>query len=207
MPHSLLSAQALSCERGYRQLFHQLDLSIGSGELLRIAGGNGSGKSTLLSVLTGLSTDYQGDIFWCGEPLHAVHHEYQAAMCYLAHNKAVKPQLTINEHLQWFRALYPCRDDVVQEAVLHQLGLYRYRDSLCGQLSAGQQQRVALARLLISSARLWILDEPFTAIDKQGVAEFEQVICDFVAAGGAVVLTTHHDLRLSVPNQVIELGA
>lgn len=207
MSQSLLSAQNLSCERGYRQLFRQLDLSVSSGELLRIAGSNGSGKSTLLNVLTGLSSDYHGELFWCGEPLQSVRHEYQAAMCYLGHNKAVKPQLTVSEHLQWFRTIYPCRNDESRDAVLYRLGLYRYRDSLCGHLSAGQQQRVALARLLISAARLWILDEPFTAIDRQGVAEFEQVICDFVTAGGAIILTTHHTLQLSMPSRTIELGS
>lgn len=202
----LLSAQNLGCERGYRQLFEQLGFTLHRGQLMRVAGGNGSGKSTLLKVLAGLSSDYQGDLFWRGQPITEVRDQYQAGLCYLGHAKAVKQRLTVSENLAWFRSLYPCNDESIQSDVLKQLRLYRFRDQLCGQLSAGQQQRVALARLLISKADLWILDEPFTAIDKEGVLEFEQIIQDRVAQGTAVILTTHHSLQLAVPQQTIELG-
>lgn len=206
-PDLLLSVRHLACERGYRPLFDQLSFTLSRGQLLRIAGGNGSGKSTLLKVLAGLSSDYSGDILWQGEPVSQVRDQYQAGLCYLGHAKAVKQRLTVQENLNWFRALYPCEDAAtVQDDVLKQLRLYRFRDQLCGQLSAGQQQRVALARLLISKASVWILDEPFTAIDKDGVLEFEQIIQDRVAAGTAVILTTHHALQVITPQQTIELG-
>lgn len=208
MSEALLSTQNLSCERGYRTLFERLDLHITRGELLQIGGENGSGKSTLLKVLAGLSSDYSGEIFWQGQAIQSVKEQFQADLCYLGHAKGVKQGLTIAENLRWFCSLYPCDDSAdAQRKVLEQLQLYRFRDHLCGQLSAGQQQRVALARLLLSKARLWILDEPFTAIDKQGVAEFEEIICQRVSEGTAVILTTHHALQLAIPHRSIVLGA
>lgn len=208
MSEALLSTKNLSCERGYRTLFEQLDLHLHRGELLQIGGENGSGKSTLLKVLAGLSTDFSGEIFWQGHAVKAVKEQYQADLCYLGHAKGVKLGLSITENLRWFCSLYPCDNSAsAQREVLEQLQLYRFRDQLCGQLSAGQQQRVALARLLLSRASLWILDEPFTAIDKQGVAEFEQIICERVSQGTAVILTTHHALQLAIPHRSIVLGA
>ena len=208
MSEALLSTKNLSCERGYRTLFEQLDLHLHRGELLQIGGENGSGKSTLLKVLAGLSTDFSGEILWQGHAVKTVKEQYQADLCYLGHAKGVKLGLSITENLRWFCSLYPCDNSAsAQREVLEQLQLYRFRDQLCGQLSAGQQQRVALARLLLSRASLWILDEPFTAIDKQGVAEFEQIICERVSQGTAVILTTHHALQLAIPHRSIVLGA
>lgn len=204
MSEPLLAVRHLGCERGGRVLFSDLHFELSAGSLLRIAGGNGSGKSTLLRVLTGLSTDFSGELFWRGQPLAEVLDDYRLAMCYLAHDKAVKPMLTVNENIDWFLALYPARDDAGLEEALKLFSLLPFRHQPCGQLSAGQQQRVALARLWLSAASLWILDEPFTAIDRQGIAGLEQVIGDFVRRGGSVVLTTHHDLQL--PGQTLELG-
>lgn len=207
MSDALLSTHNLRCERGYRTLFEHLDLHIERGELLQIGGENGSGKSTLLKVLAGLSSDFGGEIFWQNRAIHQVKEQFHADLCYLGHAKGVKQGLSIRENLRWFCSLYPCDDSAdAQRQVLEQLRLYRYRDYLCGQLSAGQQQRVALARLLLSRASLWILDEPFTAIDKQGVAEFEQIICQRVSTGTAVILTTHHTLQLAIPHRSIVLG-
>lgn len=134
--------------------------------------------------------------------------QFHADLCYLGHAKGVKQGLSITENLRWFCSLYPCHASAdAQRQVLEQLQLYRFRDQLCGQLSAGQQQRVALARLLLSKASLWILDEPFTAIDRQGVVEFEEIICQRVSSGTAVILTTHHALQLAIPHRSIVLEA
>lgn len=202
----LLRVDGLSCERGYRTLFEQLSFSIAAGELVQIAGANGSGKSTLLKVLSGLTSDYSGDIYWRGEPLSKAREDYLNAMCFLGHAKAVKQRLTVQENLDFYAALYPNQKVEKQQAVLDLLHLGRFKEQLCGQLSAGQQQRVALARLLLSDARLWILDEPFTAIDKQGMAELERLIADSVNLGVSVILTTHQALQQVQPHQTIHLG-
>lgn len=202
----LLRIEDLSCERGYRTLFEQLNFSVRAGELVQIAGENGSGKSTLLKVLSGLSTDYSGQIYWQGELLGKAKDDYLSAMCFLGHAKAVKQRLTVQENLDYYAALYPNQQREKQQAVLDMLHLSRFRNQLCGRLSAGQQQRVALARLLLSNARLWILDEPFTAIDKQGVAELERIIADSVNLGVSVLLTTHQALQQIQPHQMIQLG-
>ncbi len=112
--------------------------------------------------------------------------------------KGVKLNLTVLENLEWFSRLYPCKplSHEQQLEVLDKLGLKRFRLHRVAELSQGQKQRVALARLLLSEAQLWILDEPFTAIDKQGVADFEAIIDAFALCGGTVILTTHHALSL-----------
>ena len=202
----LLSVSGLKAERGYRTLFSGLAFALHRGEVLRIAGPNGAGKSTLLKMLAGFTSDYEGDIFWRGRLMREMREEFLSESCYLGHNKAVKLGLSVRENLEWFAALYPCKPELTIAGVLEQVGLGHYADTLCMQLSAGQQQRVALARLLLSDAVLWMLDEPFTAIDRQGVAAFEQVIGQFVQQGGAVILTTHHALQLPVPVNTLELG-
>jgi heme exporter protein A len=202
----LLSAHALSAERAYRALFSRLSFELSAGEVIRLAGPNGAGKSTLLKILAGLTTDYQGDIFWRDKNITDARDSFQRESCFLGHNKAVKSVLTAYENLHWFASLYPCKTNINISDVLQQVGLLGYEHTLCSQLSAGQQQRVALARLLLSSAVIWLLDEPFTAIDKQGVVVFENLISQFVLQGGAVIITTHHDIQLSVPIKTIDLG-
>lgn len=205
-PTPILSIQALSCERGYRQLFQRLSFDVSAGQVIRIAGPNGAGKSTLLNVLAGISSDFSGDILFNGIAIKAASYDYRENLCFLGHAKAVKNQLTPRENLQWFCSLYPTRVEVDIESVLEQVGLKFFSDQICGQLSAGQKQRVALARLLISSAQIWILDEPFTAIDQHGVKQFEQLIAEFATQGGAVVITTHHDLHISGDYRCVDLG-
>lgn len=202
----LLSIQSLSCERGYRQLFQQLNFSLSSGQVIRIAGPNGSGKSTLLNVLAGISSDYSGDIYFKDQPVAEVGYEYREHLCYLGHAKAVKTQLTPEENLKWFCSMYPVRADVTIDDVLEHVGLKPFKQQICAQLSAGQKQRVALARMLISAADIWILDEPFTAIDQKGVKHFEQLIADFSESGGAVLVTTHHDLQVLGDYRTLDLG-
>lgn len=207
MNQPLLSIASVSCERGYRQLFKDLCFDITGGEVVRIGGPNGSGKSTLLKVIAGLTSDYSGRILWQGEETRHCREIYHGQICFLGHTKAVKAALTARENLEWFQGLYPCKATVTIDDALKQVGLALFGDTLCGQLSAGQQQRVALARLILSSASLWILDEPFTAIDRQGVAEFEALIGRFAGQGGAVIITTHHHLQLPVSLRTVALGS
>lgn len=198
LSQSILSVQNLSCERGYRPLFEHLQFDVSGGDILRITGANGSGKTSLLNILAGLSSQFEGDIAFKGEALKTVKHEYLTSLAYLSHEKGVKLGLTVLENLAWFASLYPCKvnDEKGFTDALEQVGLKRFRLQRAGELSQGQKQRVALARLLISTASLWVLDEPFTAIDQSGIQQFELLISDFAKKGGAVIITAHHPLNI-----------
>ena len=206
MPESLLSAANLFCERDRRVLFDDLSLSVNAGEVLQIEGANGSGKTTLLRILAGLSDAYEGDVSWLDQPIAAVRADYHANLNYLGHLPGAKAALTAQENLHWYAALagLSLGDEIM--VALHQVGLRGFEDVPCATLSAGQQRRVNLARLYLVPAKLWILDEPFTAIDKTGVVAIESLISTQVANGGAVIVTTHQSLRNVSNVRGIELG-
>ena len=197
MAEALLKVEKLFCERDDRILFDGLSFEVHAGEVLQIEGQNGSGKTTLLRILSGLSRNFEGDIAWRGEPLDEAMQDFRASLLYFGHQPGVKATLTPEENLNWYAALHPDIDvDGIADA-LTRVGLAGYEDVPCHNLSAGQHRRVSLARLYLSRAPLWILDEPFTGIDKKGVAEKEQLILNHAARGGAVILTTHHELTLA----------
>jgi heme exporter protein A len=189
-----LQARALYCERDDRQLFADLSFSVCSGDLLQLVGPNGAGKTTLLRLLAGLNHDYTGDVTWHDQPLHQVYSEYAHQRLYLGHLSAVKKSLTPLENLRWLMASEAPNEDQLWVA-LKEAGLVGYEETPCQHLSAGQQRRVALARLCITQLPLWILDEPFTALDKAGVAWLEQKMQQQVSRGGAVIITSHHALE------------
>ncbi len=202
-----LEARKLACERDGRWLFEGLDLSIRSGEILRIEGSNGSGKTTLLKLLSGQLSDYQGELFWNGAPLGKVREQFLANLLYLGHSPGIKAGLTPLENLAWYQALGGERGSEAQRLVaLEQVGLGGFEDVPAGQLSAGQQRRVALARLTLTRRALWVLDEPFTAIDRQGVTALEAQLAAHASAGGCVLVTTHHALSASSAVRSIQLG-
>ncbi len=190
----LLELHNLSCERDERCLFAGLSLSLAAGDLVQIGGPNGAGKTTLLRALAGISQDYSGEIRYCGQSLATVRWEFARDSLYLGHLAGIKKALSPLENLNWYLAQTGDSGDIQQ--ALSAVGLYGYEDTPCYQLSAGQLRRVALARLYLSQARIWILDEPFTAIDKPGVAQLEALIAKQVAQGGLVILTSHQDLTL-----------
>jgi heme exporter protein A len=200
-----MQARALFCERDERVLFSGLDLDIHAGELVQIKGSNGSGKTTLLRILCGLNDDYEGDIHWKGEALYEQREDFFASMIYIGHRVGVNRILTPRENLRWSASLHAPADDIRIVAALGRLGLRAYEDIPCRNLSAGQTQRVALSRLLISPASLWILDEPFTTLDVQGVKNLESLLSEHVNAGGAIVLTTHHALNVTCASRALDL--
>jgi heme exporter protein A len=193
----LLEARALRCERDERLLFSGLDFRLHAGEVLQLAGPNGSGKTTLLRSLAGLSTRVSGELLWCGRPLEDARWEYLRETLYIGHDPAVKTGLSPRENLRWHVALWQRSGACGIDVALGRLGLGRCLDTPAQQLSAGQRRRIALARLLVSPARLWILDEPFTAIDLDGVGQIEELVAGHASGGGAVLLTTHHRLALA----------
>ena len=194
MLEPLLKVVDLYCERDERVLFDGLTFDLAAGELVQIEGANGSGKTTLLRILSGLSGDYEGDVFWCGDPIAQVRDDFFSSLLYFGHQPGVKGMLTPVENLQWYSAIHPALLTQRILPALEVVGLKGYEDVPCHSLSAGQNRRVSLARLYMNTARLWILDEPFTAIDKSGVAAKERLLADHVSSGGSVILTTHHDL-------------
>lgn len=200
-----LSAQHLSCERDDRVLFSNLSLRLKNGELLQLAGSNGAGKTTLLRLLAGLNRDYQGDLLWQGQDLYQNFHAYASQRLYQGHLSAVKKALTPVENLRWLTSAWSPPESALWQA-LDEVELSGYEDTPCAQLSAGQQRRVALARLCIAPTPLWILDEPFTALDKAGVAWLEARLKQHVANGGAAIITSHHALE-NIPHlRRLELG-
>lgn len=200
---ALLQARELFCERDERVLFAGLDFTLHSGELMQVAGSNGSGKTTLLRILCGLNSLWDGELFWRGRPLHEQHENFLASLLYIGHRVGVNRILSPRENLRWSCALQGSADDQRIEQALAQVGLAGYDDIPCHNLSAGQHQRVALARLYLIDVPLWILDEPFTTLDVHGVRALEQHLAAHAARGGAVMVTTHH--TLNVPCDITRL--
>ncbi len=193
---ALLQACKLFCERDDRVLFSNLDFSLQAGELMQVQGSNGSGKTTLLRILCGLNANYEGELFWEGVPIDEDRETFLASLLYLGHRVGVNKILTARENLRWSCALHsPVTDEDIEQA-LASVGLAGYADVTCRNMSAGQQQRVSLARLLLSPAKLWVLDEPFTTLDVSGVKTLESLLAAHVARGGAVLVTTHHPLNV-----------
>ncbi len=188
----LLAARDLCLERGGRQLFTGLSFAVLPGQLIQIGGANGAGKTSLMRILAGLSRyGFEGQV------------ERNASLLYLGHHSAVKAMLTPRENLAWHVSGEGVYSDAVIEEALHKVGLYGYEDVPSHALSAGQHRRVNLARLYCSSSPLWLLDEPFTAIDVAGVGELEALFARHARLGGAVVLTSHQ--RLGVDHPVVPL--
>jgi len=206
MSEPLLQAVNLQCERDKRILFRELSFSILPGTVTRVEGPNGSGKTTLLRMLAGLNDAWTGELNWCGSSIANQREVFLRNMLYLGHRPGIKPLLTPMENLRALMAgRRPVADAVLRQA-LQGTGLSGFEDVPCRNLSAGQQRRVALARLLIADEPLWLLDEVFTAIDADGVAALEALLQQRAAEGGAVLVTTHHDLALP-GMQRLTLGA
>jgi heme exporter protein A len=178
----LLRIEGLGCERDGRRLFAGLDLALRGGECLELRGPNGSGKSTLLRAVAGLFPDYTGTV-------------EAAESLYLGHRPGINALLTAGENLRWYAALRPGDGDVA--AALERVGMAGYERVACHAMSAGQQRRIGLARLVCCRAPLWLLDEPLTALDRAGSELVRGLIEDQVAAGGAVLCATHQALGLA----------
>lgn len=194
----MLEVTGLTCKRGDRRLFSGLSFDLEPGTLLHVCGRNGSGKTTLLRALCGLFTPDVGEIRWRGEDSRRLGEDYHADLLYLGHLNGIKGDLTGLENLRVAALL---DGDVVDDgrlrSALGQMGLAGYEDLPSRALSQGQKRRGALARLLVSDAPLWVLDEPFTALDADAVDLLLQLIADHVSDDGMVVLTTHQKVPLT----------
>ncbi|EJN6827026.1 cytochrome c biogenesis heme-transporting ATPase CcmA [Vibrio cidicii] len=204
----MLEVSNLTAIRDERVLFENLTFSIQPGELVQIEGRNGTGKTTLLRIITGLGDKEEGEILWKGEQIDKSRDEYHQDLLFLGHQAGVKRELTAFENLSFYQSVH--QHSSSQEAIfqaLAKVGLVGREDVPVGQLSAGQQRRVALARLWLSKQVLWILDEPLTAIDKQGVKVLEALFAHHAENDGIVILTTHQDMFADSPKlRKIKLG-
>ena len=201
----MLCVNSFFCERDDRILFEDLNFELREGQVLQIKGSNGSGKTTLLRNICGLNEGYEGAISWYGDPIKECREQFYSSLVYIGHRVGVNKVLTPLENLRWSLSLQQVITDDELLNALEKLGLRGYEDSQCFTLSAGQQQRVSLSKLLLSKAKLWILDEPFTTLDAAGVKQLEALLRTHAGNGGAVMVTTHH--TLSAPDlQVLELG-
>ncbi len=193
----MLKISNLACERDDRILFCNMDYAFPAGKIIQLDGQNGAGKTTLLRIISGLYGSFTGDIFWNNAPINSVRIEFNQELLFIGHKSAIKLNLTPLENLTFLIGLCHSFSEKSLFDALEKVGLYGYENVLCRNLSAGQQRRVALARLYLSRASIWVLDEIFTAIDKQGVAQLELFLAEKAKTGVTIILTTHHQLSLS----------
>ncbi|MDC9720341.1 MAG: cytochrome c biogenesis heme-transporting ATPase CcmA [Gammaproteobacteria bacterium] len=193
---SLLCVNDLACERDSRCLFSGVNFSIAAGDLWHLKGHNGSGKTTLLRLVAGLHPIDVGTIS---------HPSTHAKIIYLGHKLGLKEQLSADENLAWLVGLESSSTQQERYAALEKVGLKGYEENTIATLSAGQRRRVALARLHLCKADIWLLDEPFTALDQQGVEDEESWLRQHTLSGGAVLMTSHQNLSIQ-PVKVLDLS-
>ena len=198
-----LRVENLEAWRGDRQLFSALSFEIGAGQTLHVSGQNGSGKTTLLRILCGLRSPHEGTVRWKGRPIDRDPGLFHAELAFLGHHDGIKLELTALENATALCALRGGNYVSDPETALIRVGLADMMDLPARSLSAGQRRRVALASLLTREIALWILDEPFTALDSEGVGLMGQIIEEHRAAGGCVILTSHQELLPELGRPVV----
>jgi heme exporter protein A len=206
----MLELKDVACVRGERTLFTAIDFTLPGSTLLRVGGPNGAGKTSLLRIICALMLPAHGEVRWEGENIRTLREEYWRNLVYVGHTNALKDDLTPIENLAIGAALagWPagrrCAHEALETFDVVNCALLPVRV-----LSQGQRRRVALSRLLMARpVHLWVLDEPFTALDTHAVQLMQRLIAEHVASGGAAILTTHQDVPIDVPVQHhLDLGA
>jgi heme exporter protein A len=206
----MLEAKSIACERGERRLFADLSLALGPGGLARLLGPNGSGKTSLLRILAGLTRPAAGEVRWRGEPIGELAEEYGRELACVGHAPALKDELTVAENLAFAARLAGIAASGAQlEAALERVGMAARATLPARALSQGQKRRAALARLALPGApALWLLDEPFAALDEDGIGRVRELAEAHLARGGMLVLTSHQDVPIAAQStQAVVLGA
>jgi heme exporter protein A len=191
----MLEAKKLTCSRGYRDLFKNLSFELQSGQLLLVEGENGSGKSTLLKILSGLRQPDNGIMYWNGDEIAFASTNYSKQIVWLSHRNGVNTSLTAKENIQVTASLSKSKLTDIN-SILERVGLKPYANTPVRRFSAGMKRRLALSRLLVNKAKLWILDEPQSALDKVGMVLLEEMIEQHVANNGMVIMSSHHDVQI-----------
>jgi len=191
---SKLIVSDLSCQRGYNELFSNLSFELNSGEILKISGANGSGKTSLLKILAGLNSAESGRLSINNNKVGS--YDYQSDIFYLGHLPALSPELHCKENLDYLTQLNSRGSDHALNEALANVGLNNFEYEYAANLSAGQKRRVALSALFITQSNVWLLDEPFTALDADGINVIETQITKHCDDGGICILTTHQRCNL-----------
>ena len=191
---ALLEARAINCWRGDRHILRDVSFAVRAGEFLKITGPNGVGKTTLLRIVCGLLPAESGVVEWHGRPMRGTSDEFHAEMAYLGHLNSLKADLTARENLRFLAGL---RQDLAPSEVdgaLDRVGILSRGDLPARSLSAGQKRRLALARLLLADATLWVLDEPVTNLDSAGIELVEALVREHIGGGGMALAAAHQRL-------------
>jgi heme exporter protein A len=194
----MLEVKNLSCVRGDRRLFSDINFALTPGTLVQVTGPNGSGKTSLLRIICGLSSPEAGEVRWQGANIRSLGEEYFTVLTYVGHQNGLKDELTSLENLSFSSALSGRPITKEQAAgILERMGLTGRENLPARFLSQGQRRRLALARLLSSSVPLWILDEVLTSLDQAAAGLMTSLLEDHLAGGGMTIVTTHHELKVN----------
>ncbi|ANQ66273.1 heme ABC transporter ATP-binding protein [Candidatus Pseudothioglobus singularis] len=191
---SKLIVNNLSCQRGYKLLFENLSFELNSGEVLKVSGPNGSGKTSLMKILAGLSSFETGSIDYDDTKINS--ERYNLDFLYLGHLAALSPELSCLENLKYTMRLGNDNLDLDFSDALKKVGLEKFENELVGKLSAGQKKRIALSLLFITQSKVWLLDEPFSALDSKAIKIIETRVEDHCNSGGICILTTHQECNI-----------
>ncbi|MDB4821831.1 cytochrome c biogenesis heme-transporting ATPase CcmA [Candidatus Pseudothioglobus singularis] len=191
---SKLIVNNLSCQRGYKLLFENLSFELNSGEVLKVSGPNGSGKTSLMKILAGLSSFETGSIDYDDTKINS--QRYNLDFLYLGHLAALSPELSCLENLKYTMRLGNDNLDLDFSDALEKVGLKKFENELVGKLSAGQKKRIALSLLFITQSKVWLLDEPFSALDSKAIKIIETRVEDHCNSGGICILTTHQECNI-----------
>ncbi|NJD32420.1 MAG: cytochrome c biogenesis heme-transporting ATPase CcmA [Gammaproteobacteria bacterium] len=197
---AVLEARAINAWRGERHILRDVSFTVHAGEFLKVTGPNGVGKTTLLRVVCGLLPAESGEVHWCGRPVRGASDEFHAQLGYLGHPNSLKADLTARENLRFLAGLRQALSDKEIDAALDRCGILSRGDLPSRSLSAGQKRRLALARLLLAEASLWVLDEPVTNLDTAGITLVEELIQEHVQRGGLALAAAHQRLLDHSPN-------
>ena len=191
---SKLKINNLSCQRGYNLLFENLSFELNSGEVLKISGPNGSGKTSFMKILAGLHSYETGSVEYGVAKINS--EKYNLDFLYQGHLSALSPELSCLENLKYIAQLGNNNHNLDFSGALKKVGLEKFENELVGKLSAGQKKRIALSLLFITQCKVWLLDEPFSALDSKAIKIIETRIEDHCNSGGLCILTTHQECNI-----------
>jgi heme exporter protein A len=198
------SGHAITCFRGERFVFEALDFFVESGEALVLTGPNGSGKSSLIRIMAGLLAEVDGYLAWNGDPVSETPEDHRARLHYVGYQDAIKPVMTVRENLAFWAGLRGPLDGVAN--ALNVVGLGRIADMPAQFLSSGQRRRLSLARIVASTAEVWLLDEPTVGLDRNAIGTLETLIAEHRAGGGMAVVATHQPIVMGGDERGLDIS-